>query len=238
MSERLKGAIALVTGASRGIGRAIALGLAEAGCDVAVAARSVEALEEVAGACREKGVRALVLPLDLTELEAIPSAVERCVEELGGLSVLVNNAGMGGGGAADATDPEVWDRMIDVNVRALMHLTRYALPHIERAEARRGVINIASISGKMSFAGGGGYCATKHAVVGFSHSVFEDVREKGIKVCAICPGYVNTPMVEGRGLDLAKTIQPEDIARTVRFVLEFPETGCPTEILVRPQRSP
>jgi 3-oxoacyl-[acyl-carrier protein] reductase len=100
------------------------------------------------------------------------------------------------------------------------------------------VIHIASIVSRMSFAGGGAYCASKHAVLGYSNALFEDVREAGVKVCAIQPGYVSTDMVAGRGLAMEKMIQPEDIAKTVTFVATYPDTGCPVEIIVRPQRAP
>ena len=132
---------------------------------------------------------------------------------------------------------QAWDRVIDINLRSLIHLTRHALPEIEKGP-RGAIINIASISARMSHGGAGIYCATKHGVLGFAGSVFEDVRERGVKVSTICPGFVNTDMVSARDLVLEKTIQPEDIARTVLFVLTFPDTGCPTEIVVRPQRSP
>ena len=119
----------------------------------------------------------------------------------------------------------------------MIHLTRHALPHIQKQSAG-GIINIASVAGKMTHKKGGIYTATKHGVIGFTGSLYEDVRELNIKVCAICPGFVNTDMVRNTKLDSSKMIQPEDIARTILFVLKFPDTGCPTEITVRPQQSP
>ncbi len=237
MDRPLANNVALITGASRGIGRAIALALAREGVHVALTARSSEALEETVMLCGEQGINALSIIADLSHAEETARIVGTTVAELGGIDILINNAGVFGHGAAHDADLEQWDRGIDINLRSLVHLTRHALPHIEK-NRHGAVINIASISGKMSHPNAGIYCATKHAVVGFSGSVFEDVREKGIKVCAICPGFVNTDMVAGRGLVPEKAIQPEDIARTVLFVLRFPDTGCPTEIIVRPQRSP
>jgi NADP-dependent 3-hydroxy acid dehydrogenase YdfG len=125
-----------------------------------------------------------------------------------------------------------------VNIKALMHLTRHALPHLMR-QPRSAVVNISSIAGKMGFAGGGAYCASKHAVMGFSEAVFEDVREHGVKVCAICPGYVRTELISARGgLDAAKMLQPEDVADAVLYVARCADTACPTEIVLRPQRTP
>ncbi len=126
---------------------------------------------------------------------------------------------------------------MDVNVNGLMYVTRHTLPHLVRG-GRGAVIQIASVAGRGSFAGGGAYCASKHAVIGYSQSVFEDVREAGVKVTVICPGFVNTDMVDGRGLIMERMIQPADIARAALFVARFPGTGCPTEIVIRPQRTP
>ncbi|NIR32741.1 MAG: SDR family oxidoreductase [Gammaproteobacteria bacterium] len=237
MTDAFRDRVAIVTGASRGIGRAVAHRLAERGTHVALVARSEDALEEVAKECRERGVRAFSVAADLSDPAATGSIVERTVRGLGAVHFLVNNAGIFGGGAADAADLSRWDRTIDVNLRSLMHLTRRALPEMEK-HPRGAVVNIASISGKQSHAGAGDYCATKHGVIGFSGSVFEDVRERGIKVCAICPGFVATDMVAGERLRREKMIQPDDVAETVLFVLGFPDTGCPVEIVLRPQRSP
>jgi len=194
-------------------------------------------LAPVAERCRAYGVRVLVLPVDVTDAVQVASAVGRCVDELGGLRVVLNNAGVYAKGSAEALEPEVFAHVMDVNVNGLMHVTRYALPHLIAAQGGA-VIQIASVAGKGSFAGGGAYCASKHAVLGYSESVFEDVRESGVKVTTLCPGFVNTEMVAGRGLLMERMIQPSDIAKTALFVAEFPSTGCPTEIVIRPQRTP
>lgn len=237
MNDLLAERVAIVTGASRGIGRAVAHALARHRVHVALVARTADALAPIARECEGSGARALPIAADLSQPEAARGIVEQAVRGLGGLHFLVNNAGVFGGGAADTADLARWDRTLDLNLRALMHLTRHALPEIEKHE-RGAVVNIASMSGKQSHAGSADYCASKHGVIGFSGSVFEDVREKGIKVCAICPGFVNTDMVASAGLDAQRMIQPEDIAEAVLFVLRFPDTACPVEIVVRPQRSP
>lgn len=229
--------VALITGASRGIGAACAEGFAEAGYDVALMARQAETLAPVAERCRAYGARVLALPVDVTDAEQVASAVGRCVDELGGLRVVLNNAGVYAKGSAEVLAPEVFAHVMDVNVNGLMHVTRYALPHLIAAQVGS-VIQIASVAGKGSFAGGGAYCASKHAVLGYSESVFEDVREAGVKVTTLCPGFVNTEMVAGRGLLMERMIQPSDIAKTALFVAEFPSTACPTEIVIRPQRTP
>jgi NADP-dependent 3-hydroxy acid dehydrogenase YdfG len=237
MSHALKDKVALITGASRGIGKAVAVSLAKAGASVALVSRNAEALEETARACSEFGNPTLVLACDLGDTGSIQQLVSETTSKLGGLNILVNNAGVYGGGPADSGDLDSWDLAIDINLRALMHLTRHALPEIEKA-SWGAVINVASMAGRRPFGGAGAYCATKHGVVGFTHALFEDVRERNIKVCAICPGFVATEMASGMGLSVEKMIQPEDIARTVEFVLTYPDTGCPIEIQVMPQRSP
>jgi NADP-dependent 3-hydroxy acid dehydrogenase YdfG len=237
-SHSIRGRAALVTGASRGIGRAVALALAAEGCDVALLARGVEGLQETARACEAHDVQALCLAVDLTDDASLQAAVVRAVEAFEGIDILVNNAGIMLRDTVPDADPDDWDRMLDVNLRAVMRLTRLTLPHMGRAD--RGVIvNISSIAGKVTYSGGAGYCASKHGLLGFTGALFEDVRERGIKVCAVCPGFVRTDMVgEGRNLDPSKMIQPEDVAEAVLFVAKFPGTACPTELTLRPQRTP
>lgn len=237
MPQPLHNRTALVTGASRGIGRAVAVALAEAGCRLALGARDAAALEETAGQCRDHGTSAHVVPVDIARREDCRYLIDEAAGRLGRLDILVNNAGLSGSGRAGETAPEDWDQTMAVNTRAPMDLTTLALPYLRRSEAGA-IIFLASIAGHMSFGGGGAYCASKHAVRGFAGSVFEDVRELGIKVCTLSPGFVNTGLVAGKDLDTDKMIQPEDIARTVLFALETPDTVCPTEIVLRPQRTP
>lgn len=128
-----------------------------------------------------------------------------------------------------------WDEMLDVNFRNVVHVLRYALPAINQSPCGA-VVAIGSITS--AYAGAGMHLAAKRALSGFFEALFEDVRAFGTKVCVINPGYVNTAMVSSDRLDRSRMIQPEDIARTVLFVLSMPETACPTEITIRPQQSP
>ncbi len=235
--KSLHDSVALVTGASRGIGRAIAETLASAGCRVALSARSEASLSETVERCREKGGDALPIGVDLATDSGPSKVVETTVARLGRLDILVNNAGVMTRNSVQESDPDDWDAMINLNLRALMRVTRLAVPHLAK-RPRSAIINVASIAGKMTSASGAGYAASKHGVVGFSGALFEDVRELGIKVCTLCPGFVRTDMVVGDGLDGERMIQPSDVAETVLFVATFPDTGCPTEIILRPQRSP
>lgn len=237
MSRVLKGKVALVTGASRGIGRAIAVSLAKAGVSVALVSRDTAALEETATQCNSFGHPALVLTGDLEDRASIPGLVSEVVAKLGRLNILINNAGVLGRGAADSGDVDAWDLAIDINLKALMHLTRHALPEIEK-EDWGAVINIASMAGRRPFGNAGAYVATKHGVVGFTHAMFEDIRERNIKVCAICPGFVATEMTAEAGMNAERMIQPEEIANAVEYVLMSPDSGCPIEIQIMPQRTP
>ncbi|BCX05525.1 MAG: aldehyde dehydrogenase [Candidatus Roseilinea sp.] len=235
----LEGHAALVTGAGRGIGRAIARMLAREGCNVGLVARDADALCRTQAACEAHGVRALPLAMDLSEMASLRLAIAACVEAFGGLNVLVNNAGVHQFASAVEADLNVWDRMLDVNLRATMHATRLALPHIVAGaqSGRRGaVIFISSLGGKFTAPTNAGYAATKHALTGFGGSVFEDVRDFGVKVCVIYPGWTNTGLLAD-WLRPEEVIQPEDVAEAARFVIASAPTVCPTEIVLQTQSS-
>jgi NADP-dependent 3-hydroxy acid dehydrogenase YdfG len=238
MDQTLDGHKALITGASRGIGRAIAIDLAKAGCDVALFGRDEEALEAVAAECAEHCERALYYALDLRDEGALQESINDVAESFGGeLHIVINNAGVLHQGGVNTAEMSTWDAMIDINLRAAMQVTRLSLPHFA-SKGQRAVINIASMAGRSAHAGLAGYCASKYGLIGFSHAAFADLRERGIKVSAICPGYVNTDMVAGAGLSSERMIQPQDVASAVRFVIEFPSTSCPVEIQIMPQKTP
>jgi 3-oxoacyl-[acyl-carrier protein] reductase len=236
--ETLAGKVALVTGAGRGIGKAIALLLAESGCGVVLTARSRDQLEEVESAIRSKSGAAHGVAADLTRDDEIARLVDSTREEWGGVDILINNAGWGKRAPVVQAKIEDWDRTLRLNLRAPMLLAHLLVPHmISKGEGA--VINIGSISGKSGEANGSAYSASKFGLIGFTQSLYEEVREHGIKVAVILPGFVDTPLIPAnRQLDRNKMIRAEDIARTVHFVLTSPDTCCPVEIAVRPQKSP
>ncbi len=225
--------VAVVTGASKGIGKAIAIRLAQEGIHVALLGRSLSLLEEAADACTALGVQAMPVQCDLSQISSLEKVVQQILDKFNTIHILINNAGQYVNGSADQCDLAKWDRALDINLRAMMHLTRHTLPHIKK-NTSGAIINIASISGKLIHKGGANYCATKHGVLGYTGCLFEDVRDLNIKVSAICPGYVNTLMAPDHSRE--KMIQPEDIAHAVHFILTCPATACPTEIVIRPQR--
>jgi 3-oxoacyl-[acyl-carrier protein] reductase len=234
----LAGKIALVTGAGRGIGRAVAIKLAQSGCRVILTARTLDQLEQVQQEIATLGGEAVCIAADLTRDEEIAQLVaesEKCWEPA---DILINNAGWGKRAPIVKGRQEDWDQTFRLNLRAPMILTKALLPPmIEKGNGA--VINIGSISGKTGEANGAAYSASKFGLIGFTQSLYEEVREYGIKVAVILPGFVDTPLIPpNRQLDRSKMIQPMDVAQTVHFILTSPPTCCPVEIILRPQKSP
>lgn len=226
---------ALITGASRGIGRAIALRLATLGYHVFLLGRDRAALDAVAAACPPAS--AATLAGDLRDVRFIDTAIDKAVAFMGTIDVLINNAGASVHGAVQDADMSAWRDVLDVNFMATVNLTRHVLPGmIERG--RGAIINISSINARHVNAGSAIYAATKHALNGFSGCLFEDVREHGIKVSTIMPGFVATAMTAPLGKDSERMIRPEDIADAAVYVLSASPACCPTEIVIRPQRQP
>jgi len=230
----LRGKVALVTGAGRGIGRAIAISLAKSGCHVILTARTVLQLAEVQQELRDVGDSAVAIQADLTRDEDLQNLVESC----GAVDILINNAGWGKRAPVVKGNIDDWDRTFRVNLRAPMILAKRLLPKMI-AKGEGAVINIGSVSGKTGEANGAAYSASKFGLIGFTQSLYEEVREYGIKVSVILPGFVDTPLIPpNRQLDRSKMIQADDVAQAVHYVLTSPPTCCPVEITVRPQRTP
>jgi 3-oxoacyl-[acyl-carrier protein] reductase len=230
----LTGKVALVTGASRGIGRAIAIALVNSGCRVILTARTVTDLTSVEKEILDLRGNAVTLPADLTRDDNLESLVQSC----GPVDFLINNAGWGKRASVVRAKVEDWDQTFRLNLRAPMILAQCFLPAmIEKGEGA--VINIGSVSGKSGEANGAAYSASKFGLIGFTQSLYEEVREHGIKVAVILPGFVDTPMIPPvKHLDRSKMIQADDVAQTVIYVLNSPATSCPVEITIRPQRKP
>ncbi|KAJ3041722.1 hypothetical protein HDV00_008810 [Rhizophlyctis rosea] len=244
--DSLQGLNAVVLGASRGMGKAIAEALAAEGCNLCLLARSKDDITSLASTLnsqtkgtsgtdtRQQHIKAF--QCDLLSDASVDEAFAHVTQTFGGkIDILINNAGVGGKGVnAMEAKWEDWEKVLMTDLRAVMRITTKVLPLMKDSK-RASIINIASIAGQKSNAGNVDYCAAKAGLRHFSNTLFEDVRANNIKVCAICPGYVNTPMVSEVDAKKENMIQPEDIARTVLFVCKFPKTGCPTEITIRPQ---
>ncbi len=235
----LQNKVAIVTGASRGIGQAIALELAKKACRLVLVAQKQENLKETEKKIREHQSESICLGIDLSKPNLSLKIVDACIERFSQIDILVHCAGIFfRENLSQSCDLEEWDRLIDINYRAIYYLNKYALPHILKQE-ESAILSISSIAGQMTFPQGGAYCASKHALKAYSQCLFEDVREKNVKVCTLYPGLVNTQMgmLAGQTADPEKMIQVEDVASAALWALQSPSTVCPTEIVLRPQRS-
>ncbi len=238
--EPLEGRVALVTGGTRGIGRAIALDLAGAGVRVVLTGRDAERSAEAARAIAEEaGADAgdvLGLAADVRDLSALEAAVAATVARYGRLDAVVANAGLGRFAAVDELTVEAWREVIDVNLTGAFHTVKASTAALE---ASGGVlVTIGSLAGINAFAGGAAYNAAKFGLVGFTHAVMLDLRERGVRVSTIMPGSVATAF-GGRAPSAADgwKIQPEDVAEAVRYVLSSPARTLPSRIEVRPART-
>lgn len=230
VSFSLEGKIAYVTGASRGIGKAIAVALAEYGADVAVAARTVEALEQTAKEIEALGRRALVVPTDVTDSKQVEESIAKTISELGGLEVVVNNAG-----GSRFMSPligvreEGWDKSINVNLKSAFLVCKTVGPHLLN-QGKGSVINISSVAGvhgspTLSF-----YSAAKHGMIGITRTLAKEWGSLGVRVNAICPGAVDTEIwgnlaedenfvaMSKAGIPMGRWAQPEEIAGAAVFL--------------------
>jgi NADP-dependent 3-hydroxy acid dehydrogenase YdfG len=245
----LDGTVALITGASSGIGEATALHLFFLGATVALVARRAERLEALASRIRDEGGTALVIAADVTEQAQAADAVERTVSELGRLDVLVNNAGMMLLGPVLDAPLDEWERMVQINVLGLLYCAHAALPHLlEAAEdgPRRvaDLVNVSSVAGRVARNGSGVYNLTKHGVGAFSESLRQEVTERHVRVSVVEPGAVATELAGHNRPEILETIgrrfanverlQADDIANTIGYIVTRPRHVAINEMLVRP----
>ena len=231
---------ALITGASSGIGLAIARALGQDGYALTVSARRPEKLEEASKALESDGLEVLSVPANMAKDEDIQNLVSQHKERHGRLDVLVNNAGVGIGGSIEGYETKKLDMQLDVNLRSVYLTTRDCIPMLKEAGAEHGkalVVNTASIAGKAGQPWLAAYSATKAGVVGLSQAMHGELGKEGVQVTAFCPGFVATPMtdwVEGQ-VPKDEMIQPEDIAEAVRFLLRTSANCVVPEIqFIRP----
>jgi short-subunit dehydrogenase len=223
--------VALITGASRGIGRAIAHRLAKEGYDLALIARNKNSLDGLVQKVQELyGIKAFALAIDLENLKAIPQAVNDILRQCGRIDVIVNNAGINVSGTLSATDDDFL-RCFTVNVAAPRAIIKALQPHLE-SRGSGNIINVSSISGLIGFPEGGAYGSTKRALLGLNESLFNELVPKGIKVTALCPSWVDTDMASYAGFSGSLMIQPEDMAETVVFLTRLSPQACIREIRV------
>jgi NADP-dependent 3-hydroxy acid dehydrogenase YdfG len=248
-NDQLNETVALITGASSGIGEATATALAERGAAVALVARRVDRLEELEHKITDAGGRALSIEADVTDQAQAQGAVERTVSELGRLDTLVNNAGVMLLGPALDAPLEEWQRMLNVNVAGLLYCAHAALAHLLEAAStsRRGVadmVNISSVAGRVARAGSGVYNLTKHGVGAFSESLRQEVTGRHVRVSLIEPGAVSTELAShnrpevleqiGRRFADIERLHAEDIADAITYVVTRPRHVAINEVLIRP----
>jgi len=231
----LAGKVALITGGSRGIGRAIAIKLASVGSAVAICGRDEAKLAATEREILAQGVRAIAVRADVTQQNDVTKLVEKVKSTLGPISILVNNAGMGLFGPIHEKTEAEWDQLMNTNVKSVFLVSRTVIPGMI-VRAGGDIINISSLAGKSVFAGGGVYCASKWALQGLSGCMAEDLREHGIRVSTVCPGSVATEF-GGRGpKDPAKVLKPEDVAHAVAMIAMQGPQSFVSEVNVRPAR--
>lgn len=248
--EDLTGSVALVTGASSGIGAATARRLAAHGATVALVARRKDRLQDVAEEIERTGGTALVVGADITDRMQAENAVRRIVEDLGRLDILVNNAGLMLLGPVVGADAEEWDRMLAINVQGLLYTTRAALPHlIEAAEdgPRRvaDIVNVSSIAGRVAWSGYGVYNLTKFGVNGFTESLRQEVTQRHVRVGVLEPGGVDTELGSHNTSEVrtamidpfyqqTEILASDDVADGVAYMVTRPRHAAVGELWIMP----
>jgi len=228
---------ALITGASSGIGKATALAFARAGIHVGLLGRSQEKLEAVAQEAAKAGVKAKVYTIDLALTERVKEKIQAIAADFGPIDILVNNAGMGYTKNLWETPLSDWQRVIDLNLTSVFQCIQGILPMMR--DRRRGtIINVVSIAGQQAFPGWGAYCVSKFGLMALSKTLAAEERGHGIRVIAICPGSVNTPLWDADTVDAdfdrKAMLHPETVADSILFTALLPEEAVIEELTLMP----
>jgi len=224
----VRGKTAIITGGGRGIGRATALALAEAGVNLALAvSRDLQSAERVAGEARERGVRAFARRTDVSRWEEVEALVQAAIDEFGSLDIMINNAGVTRDTLVLRMDEQAWDTVLDVNLKGVFHGTKAVLRPMLRQRSGR-IVNVASVLGITGNPGQANYCAAKAGILGFTRATAKEVASRGITVNAIAPGYIETQMTAElppaateelmRRIPLGRQGKPEEVAGAILFL--------------------
>ena len=244
-NKPLRGQVALVTGGSSGLGKAAALALAGAGADVAVIARSADDLQTTVSEIKASGdgVRAVAVPLDLADAPEVARAVDEVQENLGPVTILVNAAGTDVPGSVEEIDAAGWDRVMNVNLRAVFILAKAVFPGMRRA-GRGTIINIGSVAGRRGWANAGAYCASKFALTGLTQTLAAEGKDHGIRACLLYPGAMDTQWgawtPDDRGQETAaaapanESLPPGHVADLIAWIAMSPREMVLNEVTVTP----
>jgi len=242
----LAGQVAVITGAGRGIGRAIALKLAELGAHTVLSGRSREALEQTAAALRNRGgessesspEKSSVVECDVTDLHSVEALAEHVERSFHRVDILVNNAGIGGaGGPLHQLAPDDWEHVLNTNLRGVYYCIRSLAPIMIKSRSGH-IINISSLAGKNALPNGAAYAASKWGLNGLTYSVAEELRAHNIRVSVICPGSVHTEFSPHPGKNAEKMLQASDVAHAVAMIVTQAQQSFASEILLRPTQKP
>lgn len=249
MAQKLQGTVALVTGASSGIGEATAKTLAAQGATVVVVARRKDRLDQLAADITSQGGTAFGIEADITDQAQAQKAIEQTIEKYNRLDIVVNNAGVMLLGPAENAPTEEWDRMVSINVNGLLHISHAALPHLLKAAEHSDrkvadLINISSVAGRRADAGSAVYNMTKFGVVAFSEALRQEVTGRGVRVGLIEPGVVQTELTSHVRSEVMEEmsklfgditpLEAQDIADAIEYVVTRPKHVAINEVLIRP----
>lgn len=231
----IEGKVAIVTGASKGIGKAIAEVFAKSGVKVVLAARTRKVVEQVADDLKETGADVLAIPTDVTDDKAVQSLITETLDVYQKLDILINNAGAGVFGNVIDFDHTDWDTVIDANLKGVFLCSKFALPHLI-ADGGGQIINVLSIAAKVAFPASGAYCAAKAGALAFTKVLAAEVREQNVRVTAVLPGSVESPFWDDipEHPDFDKMLKPEHIADAILSVCQQPNGMVTEEIVVMP----
>jgi 3-oxoacyl-[acyl-carrier protein] reductase len=236
--RHLAGQIAVITGAGRGIGAAIARELSDLGATTVLCGRTLFSLESTAKAIVKSGGTAEVAVCDVTTLQSVEKAAQGIESSFGRVDILVNNAGIGGsGGPLHQLPPDTWDQILNTNLRGVYYAVRAFAPMMIRARSGH-IINISSLAGKNALPNGAAYAASKWGLNGLSYSLAEELRGHNIRVAVICPGSTNTELSPHAGKDPSKMLQPGDVAHAVAMLVTQSPQSFVSEVLLRPTQKP
>ncbi len=237
-SAGLSGQVAVVTGAGRGIGAAIAHKLAAMGASVVVCGRTRAPLEATAASIAQNGGRAEVVECDVRDLSSVEKLASHVEHGAGRIDILVNNAGVGHfGGPLHQLTPDGWEEVLNTNLRGVYYTIRAFAPMM--IEARSGhIVNLSSLAGKNALPNGAAYAASKWGLNGLTYSLAEELRPYNIRVSVVCPGSVNTDLSPHTGKDVSKMLRPEDVAHVVEMLVTQAPQSFVSEVLLRPTQKP